>query len=252
MSKKNRDSSRRIRELRAAQRAAERRKRSLVVGGVVVVAITIVVAVGIAIQSSRNDTGAGSDTPRHTTATYGIARGDSAAPVTVTMYEDFQCPVCRQYEAWLGDTITSDVEAGTIQVVYRPMAFLDEASTTNYSSRALESAGCVLDEDGVDTFVALHQLLFENQPEEGSDGLSDSEIADLAEQAGADKSAMQACQSDNTFAGWVRAATEAASKDNVTSTPTMMIDGQEVPLINGQNQASAIQIFEDAVAAAQG
>lgn len=252
MSKKNRDSSRRIREMQAAQRAAERRNRNLMVGGVVVFAIAIVVAVGIGIQSSRNDTGAGSDTPRNTTETYGIARGDSAAPVTVTMYEDFQCPVCRQYEAWLGATITEDVDAGEIQVIYRPMAFLDDASTTDYSSRALESAGCALDEDGVDTFVALHELLFENQPAEGTDGLSDSEIADLAEQAGADRAELEKCQADNTFAGWVRAATEAASKDNVTSTPTMLVAGQELPLINAQDQPSAIQLFEDAVAAATG
>jgi protein-disulfide isomerase len=183
---------------------------------------------------------------------YSVVRGKAGAPVTVVLYEDFQCPVCKQYEEWLGDTITADVDAGTIKVEYRPIAFLDRASTTKYSSRAGETAACVLDQNGVDTWVKLHQLLFANQPEENTAGLSDSELADLAEQAGADKSAVESCQSDGTFDGWVVAATDAASKDNVTGTPTMRVNGQDVPLTTAQDQAAVIKLFEDAVAAAQG
>jgi protein-disulfide isomerase len=252
MSKKNRETSRRVREMQAAQRAAERRRRNLVVGGVVAVVIVLVVVIAVAVQSSRNDTGAGSAPPSGVTDTYGILRGDDAAPVTVTLFEDFQCPVCKAYEGYLGDTIAKDVDAGTIKVIYRPMAFLDSASTTNYSSRAAETAACVLDQNGVDEWVKVHGLLFANQPEEGSAGLSDSELADLVQQAGADKSAVESCQSDGTFDGWVRAATDAASKDKVTGTPTMRIDGQDVPLTTAQDQASAIKLFDDAVAAAQG
>jgi protein-disulfide isomerase len=257
MSKKNRESSRRVREMQATQRASERRRRNLIVGGAVIAVIVIVVGLAIAVQSGRDDTGAGSQVPRNvdgagTTAAadYSIVRGDANAPVTVTLFEDFQCPVCKQYEAWLADTITKDVDAGTVKVVYRPMAFLDNASTTDYSSRAGATAACVLDQDGVDTWVQLHQLLFENQPEEGSAGLSDSELAALAEQAGADKSEVESCQSDGTFEGWVRAATDAASKDKVTGTPTMRIDGDDVPLTSAQDQAAAIKLFSDAVAAA--
>lgn len=251
MSKKNRDRQRVVREMQAQQRARERRKRNLIVGAVVAVVIVAIVGIGIAVQSSRNDTGAGSATPAGVTDSYGIARGKDSAPVTVTLYEDFQCPVCKQAEEWLGETITSAVDAGTVQVVYRPIAFLDDASTTDYSSRALNSAACVLDDSGVDTFVAYHELLFQQQPAEGGAGLSDDELADLAEQAGADRDAVAACQSDETFSGWTRAATEAASKDKVAGTPTMRIDDQDVPILSGGTQEAAIQAFNDAVAAAQ-
>jgi protein-disulfide isomerase len=254
MSKENRYTSRKVREMQAAQRAAERRRRNLIVGGVVVVVIAAVVAVGIGIQQSRDDTGAGSAAPHGVgtgDARYGIVRGDPDAPVTVTLYEDFQCPICKQYEEWLGDTITSYVDAGTIKVDYRPIAILDRMSSTDYSSRAAETAACVLDSSGVDTFVAFHELLFANQPAENTAGLTDSQLADLASQAGADKDTVASCQSDDTFAGWVNAATDAASKHDVTGTPTFQVNGKKIEFPIEIDQQVAIQVFSDAVAAAQ-
>jgi protein-disulfide isomerase len=252
MSKKGRETSRRIKEMQAAQRRADQRRRRLVAGGVAVGVIAIVVGIGIAVQTGRDETGANSAAPGGVVDDYGIARGQADAPVTVDLYEDFQCPICKEFEAWLGDTITQDVENGSIRVVYHPMAFLDSKSTTDYSSRALESAACVLDQDGPDVFVKYHELLFENQPAEDTAGLPDSELASLAEQAGADKAEVERCQSDDTFTGWVLAATDAASKAHVTGTPTMRIDGDDVPITQAGTQQDAISIFQNAVDAASG
>ncbi|MEP6666347.1 MAG: thioredoxin domain-containing protein [Nocardioidaceae bacterium] len=141
--------------------------------------------------------------------------------------------MCRAFEQALGPTITDDVDSGTIKVEYRPMAFLDDKSTTKYSSRALETAACALDRDGRHAFFALHDLLYDHQPAEGSAGLADSELADLAVQAGADKSAVESCQSDGTFAGWVADVTDQASQDGVTGTPTILVDGKKVTFTDG-------------------
>ena len=64
------------------------------------------------------------------------------------------------------------------------MAFLDRASTTNYSSRALDAAAAVVD-TAPGSFQAFHDLLYANQPEEGSAGLTDAQLLDYAVQAGA-------------------------------------------------------------------
>src|SRR5262249_23674224 len=155
--------SRKIREMQAAQAASERRRRSLVVGGVVVGVIVIFVAIFLVVGNKKDTTTvSGSGTPAGVTDTYSIVRGDSRAPVTVKLYEDFQCPICQQYETWLGATYDQMVKDGTIQIIYRPMAFLDSESTTDYSSRALETAACTLDNAGVDAYVKLHALLYEN------------------------------------------------------------------------------------------
>jgi protein-disulfide isomerase len=253
MSKKGREASRRIKEMQAAQRRAEQRRRNLVIGAVAVAVIAVIVGIAVAVQSNRDETGP-VVVPSGANGKYAIERGKASAPVTMELYEDFQCPVCKAYEGFLGDTITKNVDDGTLRVVYHPMAFLDSASTTKYSSRALETAACVLNQDGADTYLALHDLLFQQQPEEGSAGLSDDELAALAEQAGANKADVEQCQDDDTYAGWVKAATDDASKAGVTGTPTMRIDGEDVPIV-GKNQQDAISLVQstiDAAASGQG
>jgi protein-disulfide isomerase len=246
MSKQGRDASRRVKEMQAAQRRAEQRRRNLVVGIVAAVAIAAVVAIGVAVQSNRDETGANAQIPAGTVDKYGIARGDATAPVTMDLYEDFQCPVCKAYEGFLGDTYTKYVDAGTLRIIYHPMAFLDE-----YSSRALETAACVLDENGPAAYLALHDLLYQNQPSEQGPWPSDAELASLAAQAGADQSAVEACQSANTYEDWVKAATDAASKAHVVGTPTMLIDGQKVDIV-GKDQQAAIDLVQSTIEAAAG
>jgi protein-disulfide isomerase len=253
MSKKNRDTSRKVREMQAAQAAAERRRRSFVVGGSVLAVIVVVVGIAIVVNNSRDTTSVtSSGTPANVTDTYSIVRGDATAPVTVRLYEDFQCPICKEYEAFLGATYDQMVKDGTIKIAYHPMAFLDQMSSTDYSSRALETAACTLDNAGVDAYVKLHQLLYDNQPEENSAGLTDDQLADYASQAGADKSAVSACQADDRFADWVKAATNANGKDAPNGTPTMYVNDKLVPITTATTQDAAIQMFTDAVNAAKG
>jgi protein-disulfide isomerase len=235
LSRKNREAAERIRAMQAEQARAERRRRSVIVASIVIVLIATVVGIGIAVQSSRNSsaTSGPSAAPPGANANFGIYRG-GPAPVTVTVYEDFQCPFCKEFEQQLGPTLLSDINKGEIRVEYRPIAILDDASTTDYSSRALETAACTLAHGGVTAFAKLHDLLFQNQPEEGSAGLSDSQLADLAQQAGADKAAVSACQAKGTYDAWAAKATGQSSKDGVNATPTYLVNGKEVTFVQGQ------------------
>src|SRR5204863_10129589 len=103
--------------------------------------------------------------------------------VVVDMYEDFQCPNCRDFEAADGATLKTWQQAGIVRLVYHPVAFLDQASSTHYSTRALDAAASVED-SSPDAFQAFHDLLYANQPAEGGAGLPDSTLARLAAQAG--------------------------------------------------------------------
>lgn len=241
MSKKNQQTSKRVKEMQAAQRAKEQRRRNLIIGGLAIAVIVVVVGLGILFMSNRDDTGASSTAPAGLTEDNGVVRGDSDAPVQVVMYEDFQCPACKQMEDLIGDTLTQNVDSKSISVEYRPIAFLDSQSTTDYSTRALATAACTLDESGSDTFFALHDLLFANQPAEGGSGLTDAELASLAEQAGADKAAVEDCQSSGTFDSWTRAATDAWSKAGFTGTPTILVDGEKVEFTNDTAPTETLQ-----------
>jgi protein-disulfide isomerase len=229
----------RLRAMQAEQARAERRRRSVIVGSIVLVLIAAVVGIGIVVASNKDSavTHGAATVPPGANDKFGIYRGDASAPVTVTIYEDFQCPYCKAFEQQLGSLLLSDINKGEIRVEYRPIAFLDDASTTKYSSRALETAACALAHGGPSVFAKLHDLLFQNQPEEGSAGLSDAQLADLAQQAGADKAAVSACQAKGTYNSWVAKATEQSSKAGINSTPTYFVNGKKVTFV--QNQAPA-------------
>src|SRR5690242_875250 len=52
-------------------------------------------------------------------------------PVRVDTFIDFLCPFCRRFELSCGPALADLVTAGQISLIYHPMNFLDEASTTN-------------------------------------------------------------------------------------------------------------------------
>ena len=67
-------------------------------------------------------------------------------PVRVDAFIDFQCPFCRVFELSAGPTLVELVADQLVSIVYHPMNFLDEASTTRYSTRAAASSGCAADQ----------------------------------------------------------------------------------------------------------
>ncbi|HET6699100.1 MAG TPA: thioredoxin domain-containing protein [Nocardioidaceae bacterium] len=215
--------------IRAEQERSERRRRAVIVGAVVLVVIAVVVGIGIAVQSGRDTTGQVATPPSGTVDQYAVPFGEADAPVTVGIYEDFMCPFCGQFEAASGDQLEKYVADGDVQVQYHVVSFLDRASNgTDYSTRAMNAFGVVLDVAGPQTAKKFHDLLYENQPEENSDGLSDEELIDLAVQAGAPREQVAGPIESGKFEQWVANATEAASQAGVTGTPTVMVDGEQV------------------------
>jgi protein-disulfide isomerase len=241
---KNTPERRAARKERAAQalrekQAAERRRRMLSIGGVVL-AVLLVVGGLTWWQAARDTTG---DTPENvpsvaTDATaeggtpgeldgYSIFVGQPDAPSTVTIYEDLQCPACANLESQLGEQISAAVDAGDIRLDYRMISFLDDASTNEYSSRALNAALVVLDTAGVDAFRAFHDDLYADQPTEGGPGFDDDELIDRAVAACAVEDEVRQPIEDKVYEQWIKNATEQMSKDGVNSTPTIRIDGED-------------------------
>jgi protein-disulfide isomerase len=155
----------------------------------------------------------------------GVTVGKATAPVTLDLYEDPQCPVCAQFESQVGPAISGWIDSGKVTVHYHVISFLDSASTTKYSSRAanaLYAAAGV----GPDAFARYHQLLYQQQPAEGSAGLTEDKLVQLAQQAGAGAVADQIRA--GTYADYVARATDQSSKDGVTGTPTVRVNGKTV------------------------
>jgi protein-disulfide isomerase len=245
MANKSRQQSKteRAQALMREQQRRERRRNLLVVGAVVV-AVAIIAVVMVVVQSKSDKTGqAAKDTPSNLTGTYNVVIGESSAPTTIKLYEDFQCPICNEFEKQAGTQIQQAIAGGKAKVDFHMVAFLDRSSTTNYSSRALNAAMAVLSTAGPDAFLKFHAIAYENQPAEGSAGVPDSTLVDWAVQAGADEAEVTPLIDGNVYHQWVLNATDQMSKDGVSGTPTVYINGQN----QGSNYLTAAQNVVSAI-----
>lgn len=164
-------------------------------------------------------------------STGAIAIGDGED--VLDEYVDFMCPICGNYNDTYADTVHDLVEQGEITLNIHPISILDRASQgTQYSTRSAAAAYCVADAnpDAVYPFV---QLLFENQPQESTPGLTDDELAGYASDAGAPDAAD--CIAGDEYHDYVSQMTEKTPVQpgaQGIGTPTVMLNGEFVQLTN--------------------
>ena len=149
-----------------------------------------------------------------------------AGLVRVDAYIDFLCPFCKQFELSAAQTLAALVSSGQASIAHHPMNFLDEASTTRYSTRASAASGCAADQG---RFTEFAHALFEQQPPEGGPGLSDEQLAAIGREVGLTSPAFTGCLADKPYLDWPSYVTERAATAQVTGTPTVMVAGQDVP-----------------------
>jgi protein-disulfide isomerase len=199
----------------------------MIVVGVIVGVLVLVAAVVFVISSTRDTTGEAPEAaPEQATADYGLVVGESDAATEVVIYEDPQCPNCAQLEDEVADDLANAVEAGEVRVEYRIVSFLDQASTNEYSSRAANALVATYDVSGPAVFEELHRTLFEEQTPEGGPGHSDDQLVDYAVDAGADESEIRPLIEGGSYVQWIGNATDAMSRNGVTGTPTVFVDGE--------------------------
>lgn len=234
------------RAAREAERRAARRKQRLVVGGVVAAVLVLAAVIGIVVGTSSSKSSGPVAIPRTAVTTgspvarSGILIGSASAPVTLDLYEDFNCPICGQFEKAFGTTITDMVKSNKIAVRYHMLSFIDDHNGGTYSHRS-SGAFAAADTYGTpDQALAFHSALYANQPDETSKaGLADSKIISLAGGAGITSPQFVDAVNKNAFASWVARVADDGSKAGVTGTPTIYINEKQVQLqdlANAQGQ----------------
>ncbi|WP_045747386.1 DsbA family protein [Actinoplanes rectilineatus] len=196
------------------------------IGGVVIVALVAAIAVSVtsAMRGSSGGGGGALVTPAAATGDGGIRVGPEGAATTVAVYLDYMCPYCGKFERANSGDLTALVEDGTTALELHPLSFLDAQSQGNrYSTRAANAVVTVADKDS-ERVLAFNAALFANQPDEGSAGLDDAAIAELAAGAGVSQAVIDTF-GDRIYVPWIEKTTEAAFDGGITGTPTVLING---------------------------
>jgi protein-disulfide isomerase/uncharacterized membrane protein YphA (DoxX/SURF4 family) len=219
------------------------RERALWVNSSMGAVVVLVALIGVGVQSGRAKI-QGSLTATNATVKNGVVFGKAAA-ATVDVYEDFQCPNCRNFEDSVGAQVDKDVRANKAQVRFHIMSFLDSSSGGNrYSSRAANAALCASD-ISVDTFIAYHNYLYRKdiQPAEGTHGRTDGQLESYASKIGITGNKLttfDTCVSTEKHKALVQALTDQASKNGVNATPTIKVNGKSIsPTLAAWNKAIA-------------
>src|SRR6516162_2901489 len=106
----------------------------------------------------------------------GVLVGSDRARTRLVLFEDPQCPYCRQFEETSGDMLRREVAAGAVAVEYRMRCFLGVESVRADNALALAA------ESG--RFDQLRRELFAAQPAENTGGFTVSDLIDLGRRAG--------------------------------------------------------------------
>jgi protein-disulfide isomerase len=226
--------------LREQQAAEARRRRTIIVSIVAAAALLIAGLVGWAVYASQrpsayavpSHTGGGDDT--------GIVVSSGGAPVDI--YLDYLCPICKRFETDAQSTLDSLAAQKKVTLTYHPIAILDDRTNpAGYSTQAGAAAGCASDGG---KFLEYTKALYAQQPGEGSAGLTNDQLIQIAKSIGlTDPSfapSFAQCVNGGKYKSWMAHNTDSAAGKNINGTPTVLVNGKPV-------QASA-----DAIKAAVG
>jgi protein-disulfide isomerase len=98
----------------------------------------------------------------------------------------------------------------------------------------------VLGAAGPTGFQTFHDLLYANQPDESGSGLTDDQLIAYAAQAGASGPTVEQQIRDLTYGDWVKQVTDQASKDGVTGTPTVFVNGRKLADLTADGLTAAV------------
>jgi protein-disulfide isomerase len=228
--------------IREQKEREARRKRTILFSAVAVMVLVIGGMIGYAIYATNKPT-------THATPQHANAAGDGivvgSGPIKVDIYQDFQCPACKAFHASADDTLEGMANDNKITLTTHPIAILNRMSSTNYSSRSAAASGCAADGG---KFAEYADVLYTNQPAEGSAGLTDDELINLGRGVGLGDE-FATCVKDGTYSTWPDFTTDESSKKGVNSTPTIFVNDKKVVAATNQTITDAVYA---AIAAAGG
>ena len=154
----------------------------------------------------------------------GFTLGNASAKHTIDIYEDFQCPYCRDFTVDTEPQIIANyVASGKAKLVWHDLVIIDSKTGGTESLDAANAARCAEDQG---MFWPYHDWLYANQYSEGSGAFTKDRLKTVGKLVGiTDLTKFNSCVDGGTHNSEVSAASSASLAAGYNSTPTVVVDG---------------------------
>jgi len=236
--------ARRLAEEQARAQRMRRQQRLRMVGGTVLGAIVIVVVLVLVNSGGGKKTGLQTGTQANATSASvnqlltgipqsGSTLGNPKAPVTMTYYGDYQCPVCKDFTVSGGfpQLVANDVRSGKVKVVYKSFCTATCNGPDPNVFNTQQVAGLSAGEQS--KFWQFTELFYHEQGQEDTTYVNENYLQGLAKQIpGLNLTTWQSDRNNASLTSQVNSDQSTARSIGVSGTPTLIFKGpkgQAVP-----------------------
>lgn len=157
----------------------------------------------------------------------GLSLGDPNAPVTIEVFEDFQCPACRSFTETIEPLIIEHlIKPGKVNYTFHHYPFLDGDTAKNggESDQAANAAMCA-NEQG--KFWDMNAIMFANWNGENQGNLNNVRLEAMAESIGLDMNTFNDCFDANKYEDEIQADFDHGLELGVGGTPSVFVNGKK-------------------------
>jgi protein-disulfide isomerase len=238
--------ARRLAEEQARAERTRRQQRMRLVGGTVLAAVVIVAVLVLINTGGGKKGGLQTGTQANATATSvnqmlagipqsGAVLGNPKAPVTMTYYGDYQCPVCKDFTLSGGfpQLVANDVRSGKVKVVYASFCTATCNGPDPNVFPTQQVAGLAAGKQK--KFWNYTELFYHEQGQENTSYVNEKYLQGLAQQIpGLNLTTWQTNRNDASLTSQVNSDQSTGKAIGVSGTPTLIFKGPK-----GQTVANA-------------
>jgi protein-disulfide isomerase len=182
----------------------------------VAIACAAVVVLGILAFSEPGQTAGTVRLTRQIDGSMVLADKSGNAPV-LDVYEDFDCPICKDLHTKVDGTIRKLAKEGKVKVVFHQVTIFQDEPMRSNSIRAAAAARCLPEEN----WLAFRDELYAMQPAPHgtASGFTVQELTAAARKAGA---SVDECVTSQSYA---QTHLQETAKIKLEGTPTVLLDG---------------------------
>ena len=215
------------RQARRQQMQRQQQQQRLIVIGLIVLGAALLVF-AVAWPQVRSVGEIVTVTPAALPNADGLSLGDPNVPVTIDVFEDFQCPACQFFTESIETLVIENLVAtGKARYVFHNYPFIDGdgASNGGESDQAANATMCA-NEQG--KFWEMHSVIYANWNGENQGAFSDRRLQAMAESFELDTKVFNDCFNANKYKADIQADFDLGQEMGVEGTPTVFVNGNRV------------------------